>query len=187
MKWTALFSMALVFSCTEKPSDTEETDDTEQDTNDTDSATDTSTPEQTWSNLCSGMPDDGHEILYAGVAYHESMAMNSELLITNQQEWDAFAAELLLQNLDETLPRDTFDWSSEHVAVLSVNESSTCGMVVLEADSCIIDAQAHLYLAVEDTSGGCETVCDAEGQVLLIVAKPTGDTSFNNEVIPGCE
>ena len=172
--------MALAIGCTDKPSDPADTDDTN-------TGTDTATSEQGWTNVCSGMPDDGHEVLYAGVAYHDAMRDTSELTIDTQQDWDVFFADLLFLNLDETLPRDTFDWSTEHIAVSSVFESSTCGMGVLEADSCDIDGQAHLYLAVEDSSSGCESVCDAEGQVMLIVVKPAGETVFNQEVLPGCE
>ena len=179
MKWSTLLPLILAMGCTEKtPDDTS--------TQDTDTDTDTAPTEAPWNNICEGVPGDDHEILFSGYAYHDALAMNPELLISSQTDWETFESQLIFQNLSETLPRTTFDWSIEEVAVLSVYETSTCGLTLLAGDSCIINGQSQLYLAVEDSSGECDAVCEADGQVMLIVAKPIGDTAYTQEVVPGC-
>ena len=161
------------------PQDTAEPDTAQPDTAQTD-------PPQ-WTNICLNMPDADHEILFSGNAYHDGMIMNPELVITTQEEWDVFTTELIFQSQNEALTRDDFDWGSEHVAVLSVYVSSTCGLAVLDADSCTLGAQSHLFMAVDDTSGNCENICEAEGQALLIVAMPITDTFFTSELVPTCD
>jgi len=49
-----------------------------------------------------------------------------------------------------------------------------------------LEEKSHLYLAVEDSSGGCENICSSEDQFMLISATPIGDSAFTSVIVPAC-
>ena len=70
----------------------------------------------------------------------------------------------------------------------SAYESSTCGFSLLLADACNIDDSAILHMQVEDSSGGCDAVCDAEGQMVHVVVAPSASTpEYSLHVTDACQ
>ena len=153
----SVVGMTLVAGCGDKETDT--------------SSVDPSSPSQS-ENPCAQEDETGYEVLFSGGAYVDNLWNETSLIIQDQEAWDSFVDMLSFVQQSDSLPRDTFDWSTEQVVVASAFESSTCGLSVTVATSCIIDSQPTVYLEVEDSSGGCQSVCDAEGQVIYVVVLP---------------
>lgn len=150
-------------------------------------STDTSGPiENAITNLCEGV-SDSHEVLYSGSGYFNDPIGTAGLTITDQTGWDEFVAGFGFTFEGDSFARDTFDWSVEQVMVGSVFVGSTCGLSIDVATSCVVDETAVLHMEVENASGGCETVCDAEGQQVHIVAVPAGFTpEYSLHITDGC-
>jgi len=154
-------------------------------------STDTSSPssavENPITNPCEGV-SESYEVLYSGSGYFTEPIGTAGLTITDQSEWDEFVMGFGFTFEGDSFARDTFDWSVEQVMVGSVFVGSTCGLSIDVATSCEIDETAVLHMLVEDSSGGCETVCDAEGQTVHIVVVPAGVTpDYSLHTINGCQ
>lgn len=149
-----------------------------------DKSTDTSSSSV---NPCEGS-SAAHEVLYSGSGYFNEPIGTAGLTITDQAGWEDFVAGFGFSSESDSFARDTFDWSVEQVMVGSVFVGSTCGLTIDVAESCEVDETAVLHMLVEDSSGGCETVCDAEGQTVHIVAVPAGVTpDYSLHTINGCQ
>ena len=153
-------------------------------------STDTSSPtgaiENPITNPCEGV-SDSHEVLYSGSGYFNEPIGTTGLTITDQAEWDDFVMGFGFTFEGDSFARDAFDWSVEQVMVGSVFLGSTCGLSIDVATSCVVGETAVLHMEVEDSSGGCETVCDAEGQQVHIVAAPVGFTpEYYLHITEGC-
>ena len=177
-RFLMLSILPCVLSCGDK--EPEDTGSLETDT-DTDTDTDGDGP-------CEDVDSQHYEVLYTGRAYVDDMWNLTELTIADQASWDSFVAGFSFGNLSDTFTRDTFDWSIEKVAVASVYVGSTCGLSLTAADSCPIDGQPLLYLEVEDSSAGCDSVCDADDQVVHVIVVDAGaDPQYTVNVTDGCE
>jgi len=144
------------------------------------------TPEkQTVDEVCVDASTEGHDVLYQGRAYFD---MDGDaLVIENEEDWVIFQEGLMLATTADTLLRTEMDWTQEQVVVASAHVASTCGLYTQIADSCTKDNVSILQLVVDDFSGSCESVCDAEDQVLLIVALPLGETEVQSTIVPTCK
>lgn len=163
------FGMVLttVFACGEKVTDTGTSTEESADTGETSVAL--------IDNPCEGS-SDSLQVLYSGRGGLNEPTGTGGLTIVNQAEWDAFAEGFWFGRDSDSFSRETFDWTTEQVLVGSTYESSTCGLSILLADACSVDESAILHLQVEDSSGGCDAVCDAEGQMVHVVVAPSSAT-----------
>ena len=175
-----LGALSCALSCGDK--DTEDTATTEADT-DTDTDTDVDSE-----NPCEDVNSQQYEVLYTGRAYVDDMWGLSELTISDQATWDSFVEGFSFGNLSDSFSRDTFDWSTEKVAVASAHVGSTCGLSLTTAESCPNDGEPLLYLEVEDSSGGCDAVCDAEDQIVyVIVVGASSNPQYTINIMDGCD
>ena len=159
--------VTTVFACDEKSTDTSTSTEDPEDTGET------SVP--LIDNPCEGVTDS-LEVLYSGRGGLNEPTGTEGLTITTQEEWDTFSQQFWFGRTSDSFSRDTFDWTTEQVLVGSAFEASTCGLSLLIADACSVDDAAILHLQVEDSSGGCDAVCDAEGQMVHVVVAPSSAT-----------
>ena len=177
--WSGVILMT-VLACGEKSTDTS----TDTGTSIEDTAV-TSVP--LIDNPCEGITDS-LEVLYSGRGGPNEPTGTSGLTITTQEEWDAFAQGFWFGRVGDSFSRETFDWSTEQVLVGTAYESSTCGFSLLLADACTVDETAILHMQVEDSSGGCDAVCDAEGQMVHVVAAPsTAVPEYSVHITDACQ
>ena len=165
-KWSVLMVIS-VLGCGEKSTDTSTSTEEPEDTGET------SVP--LIDNPCEGVTDS-LEVLYSGRGGLNEPTGTEGLTIATQEEWDAFVQGFWFGRDSDSFSRDTFDWSTEQVLVGSAFEASTCGFSLLLADACNVDDSAILHMQVEDSSGGCDAVCDAEGQMVHVVVAPSAST-----------
>ena len=178
----SLSVLITVLACGEKSTDTSSDTDTATEPGDTG---ETSSP--LLDNPCEGSTDS-LEVLYSGRGGLDEPTGTSGLTITTQEEWDAFAQGFWFGRTSDSFSRDIFDWSTEQVLVGSAYESSTCGFSLLLADACTVDDSAVVHMQVEDSSGGCDAVCDAEGQMVHVVVAPSASTpEYSLHVTDACQ
>ena len=145
----------------------------------------TNTEKETVEEVCVDASSDGHELLYQGRAYAE--IEGDSLIIDNEEDWALFQEGVSFPTTAETLARTEIDWTQEQVVVASAQVDATCGLYTQIADSCTKDDVSILQLAVDDFSGSCENTCEAEDQVLLIVAAPLGEVDVQTTIVPTCK
>ena len=145
----------------------------------------TTTEKQTVDELCVDASIDGHEILYQGRAYSD--IEGDSLIIETEEEWSLFQENLSLATTTDALVRTDIDWTQEHVVVASAFVASTCGLYTQISDTCTKEDVSIVQLVVDDFSGSCESVCDAEDQVLLIAAVPLGEVQVETTIVPTCK
>ena len=175
--WFGVMLMT-VFSCGEKSTDTSMSTEEPADTGET------SVP--LIDNPCEDSTDS-LEVLYSGWGGFDEPIGTGGLTITNQEDWDAFVSGFSFGRDSDNFSRDTFDWSTEQVLVGSVFQSSTCGLSMLVSAACNVDGEAIVHMQVEDSSGGCDAVCDAEGQQVHIVTAPSSLTpEYSVHITDGC-
>ena len=179
----SLSVLLTVLACGEKSSDTgSDTSTTTTEPSDTGES-----PVPLIDNPCEGSTDS-LEVLYSGHGGLDVSTSTSGLTITTQEEWDAFAQGFWFGRVGDNFSRETFDWSTEQVLVGSAYESSTCGFSLLLADACNVDNSAVVHMQVEDSSGGCDAVCDAEGQMVHVVVAPSASTpEYSLHVTDACQ
>ena len=136
-------------------------------------------------SICGEESTNGHEILYHGRAYIE--ITGESLIIEDEDTWLVFQENLIFGTETDSLTRTDIDWNSEQIAIASAYVPSTCGLHPQLYESCIINDVHTLQLVVDDFSGSCDYACDAEDQVILIVAVPTGETNIQSTIIPTCK
>ena len=125
--------------------------------------------------------------MYSGWGGFDEPIGTGGLTITTQEDWDAFVSGFSFGRDSDSFSRDTFDWSTEQVLVGSVFQSSTCGLSMLVSAACNVDGEAIVHMQVEDSSGGCDAVCDAEGQQVHIVTAPSSLTpEYSVHITDGC-
>ena len=135
--------------------------------------------------ICTDSSTEGHEILYQGRAYFDMEG--DTLIIDSEEAWALFQESVLLSSDSDSFLRTDIDWPQEQVVVASAFVASTCGLYIQTADSCTKDDSATLQLVVDDFSGSCETVCEAEDQVLLVAAVPLGEVDVHTTIVPTCK
>ena len=145
----------------------------------------TNTEKQTVEEICIDASIDGHETLYQGRAYSD--IEGDSLIIDTQEAWVLFQESLSLPTSTDTLARTDIDWTQEQVAVASAFVASTCGLYTQVSDSCTKEEISFVQLVVDDFSGSCESVCDAEDQVLLIAVVPIGEVQVETTIVPTCK
>ena len=145
----------------------------------------TTTEKQTVEEICVDANIDGHETLYQGRAYSD--IEGDYLIIDTQEAWLLFQESLSLPTETDALTRTDIDWTQEQVAVASAFVASTCGLYTQVSDSCTKEDISFVQLVVDDFSGSCESVCDAEDQVLLIAAIPIGEVQVDTTIVPTCK
>ena len=183
-KWSILMVMS-VLGCGEKSTDTGTSTDTSATTTETGDTGETSVP--LIDNPCEGVTDS-LEVLYSGRGGLNEPTGTDGLTITTQEEWDVFAQEFWFGRTSDSFSRDTFDWSTEQVLVGTAYESSTCGLSILAADACTVNESAILHMQVEDSSGGCDAICDAEGQMVHVVVAPSASTpEYSVHITNACQ
>ena len=143
------------------------------------------TEKETVDEICVDANTDGHETLYQGRSFYDMEG--DSLVIETEEDWALFQESLILATTSDTLVRTDIDWTQEQVVVASTHVGSTCGLYTQIAASCTKDDISYLQLAVDDFSGSCDWVCDAEDQVLLIVAVPIGDVEVQTTIVPTCK
>lgn len=175
-----LWLVIALFACGEKSTDTSTSTEEPEDTGET------SVP--LIDNPCEGVTDS-LEVLYSGRGgLNEPTGTEAGLTITTQEEWDTFSQQFWFGRTSDSFSRDTFDWTTEQVLVGSAFEASTCGLSLLVADACSVEDVAILHMQVEDSSGGCDAVCDAEGQVVHVVVAPSSATpEYSLHMTDGCQ
>ena len=136
-------------------------------------------------SICEDMSAEGHEVLYQGRAYID--ITESSMHIQDEETWTTFQENVMLATDTDSFTRTEIDWSNEQVLVASTHMASTCGLHTQLYESCIIDNTHTLQLVVDDFSGSCDYACDAEDQVLLVVATPIGDIDIQSTIIPTCK
>ena len=135
--------------------------------------------------ICLDVGSEGHEVLYQGRAFSE--IEGDSLVIDSEEDWTNFIETLGFTSDTDFLIRDEIDWTQELVVVASTQVDATCGLYTQIADSCTKDGVSIVQLAVDDFSGSCEQACEAEDQVLLIVAVPTGEVQVETQIVPTCK
>ena len=145
----------------------------------------TNTEKQTVDEVCVDASIEGHETLYQGRAYSD--IEGDSLIIDTEEEWSLFQESLLLPTTTDSLVRTDIDWTQEQVVVASTHVASTCGLYTQIADSCTKEDALLVQLVVDDFSGSCESVCEAEDQVLLIAAVPIGEVRVETTIVPTCK
>lgn len=145
----------------------------------------TTTEKQTVEEICVDASTEGHETLYQGRAYSD--IEGDSLIIDTQEDWALFQESLSLPTTTDTLTRTDIDWTQEQVVVASAFVASTCGLYTQVSDSCTKEETSFVQLVVDDFSGSCESVCDAEDQVLLIVAIPIAEVQVETTIVPTCK
>ena len=140
------------------------------------------TEKETVEEVCLDASTAGHEVLYQGRAYYDMEG--DSLVLSNDEDWTTFQENL---TPTDSLLRTDMDWTQEQVVVASTHVASTCGLYTQIAASCTKEDVSVLQLVVDDFSGSCESVCDAEDQVLLIVAVPVGETEVQTTIVPTCK
>ena len=143
------------------------------------------TEKETVEEVCVDASTEGHDVLYQGRAYYDMEG--DSLVLGNEEDWVSFQESLILATTADTLQRTDMDWTQEQVVVASTHVASTCGLYTQIATSCTKDDISVLQLVVDDFSGSCEYACDAEDQVLLIVAVPVGDVDVQTTIVPTCK
>ncbi|MFZ5481381.1 MAG: hypothetical protein ACOZNI_31765 [Myxococcota bacterium] len=123
-------------------------------------------------------------VVYDGGAYG-ALAMHGVRVVETQAEWDAVLA---LSELDGSPA--SVDFATHRILVGAEWESSTCGLSLVDAR--LIGNNyggPHLEVTIHDSSGGCDTVCDAEGGYAYVMAVPrsAGDFATVCRILtPGC-
>lgn len=143
------------------------------------------TSKETVVEVCVDESRDGHEQLYQGQAYVE--IDGDSLVIDNEEDWVLFQEGVSFSTTTDNFARTEIDWTQERVVVASAQVDATCGLYTQIADSCSIDDVSIVQLAVDDFSGSCENTCEAEDQVLLIVATPLGEVDVQTTIVPTCK
>ena len=184
-KWSGVILMTVI-ACGEKSTDTSiDTGTSTEETAETADTAETSVP--LLDNPCEGITDS-LEVLYSGRGGLNEPAGTGGTTIATQEEWDIFVEEFWFGRTSDSFSRDTFDWSTEQVLVGSTYESSTCGLSILAADACTVNESAILHMQVEDSSGGCDAVCDAEGQMVHVVVAPSAaEPEYSVHITNACQ
>ena len=174
-----LWLATVFFACGEKSSDTSVSSEEPSDTGETSvSLVDNPCDEST----------ESLEVLYSGWGGFDEPIGTGGLTITTQEDWDAFVSGFSFGRDTNRFSRDTFDWSMEQVLVGSIFQSSTCGLSMLVSAACSVDGKAIVHMQVEDSSGGCDAVCDAEGQMVHVVVAPSSATpEYSLHMTDGCQ
>ena len=142
---------------------------------DTSAGEDDTSPEDTGfvgetDGTCEGYTEDApvadHLIVFSGEVWTDVVGDTVQArLFDTEKEWLAFLDTI---KPDEEIMR--VDFGNMRVATGFVSVSSTCGLS-LDAFS-VTQASGepvHVDVTIVDSSGGCDTVCDAEGMFLLAV------------------
>ena len=128
-------------------------------------------------NPCEDSTDSSEVLGRSGWGGFDEPIGTGGLTITTQEDWDAFVSELsrlvVIQIVLVVIP---LIGVQEQVLVGSAFQSSTCGLSLLVSAACNVDGEAIVHMQVEDSSGGCDAVCDAEGQQVHIVVAPSSLT-----------
>lgn len=115
-----------------------------------------------------------YEILLAGDVYADSLSETDVLLIDDEASWAGFVAAF--EGGAESLATATVDFSTHQVVAVMYYKSSTCGLSIEShgvQQNEDVDS-LNLWASIYDSSGGCDTACDAEGQVAVVAAVARG-------------
>ena len=145
----------------------------------------TTTKDPQAESICTDQSTEGHEILYKGRAYVE--IDGNSMRIQDEEAWTTFQENESLASETDSFTRTNIDWNTEQVLVVSAYEVSTCGLHPQLYESCIIDGTHTLQLVVDDFSGSCDYACEADDQVLLVVATPLGEFNIQSTILPTCK
>ena len=128
-----------------------------------------------------------YETLYAGPGY-SGWDWYEDQVITDNETWQSYLAEFTPIIATESMARTEIDFTTEQVAISTHHEASTCGMSFDSAMACEEGGLITLHTVVNDSSHACDTICDAEGQVVFAVVTPAGaDIAFEEEIGGGCD
>ncbi|KAL3776760.1 hypothetical protein HJC23_013938 [Cyclotella cryptica] len=82
---------------------------------------------------------------------------------------------------------ENIDFTTEQVIFGTYYQSSTCNAELESAEVTCVGTTVEVSMTVLDDSIGCETACDAEGQVVYALVTPIGaDASFDTTVVGPC-
>lgn len=143
------------------------------------------TEKETVDEVCIDESIEDHVILVQGRASSE--IEGDALIIENEEDWLLFQESISLPSTTDTFVRTDIDWTQEQVVVASAFVASTCGLHTQISGSCTIEDVSVVQLVVDDFSGTCQSVCETEDQVVLVVAAPIGDVSVQTTVVPTCK
>ena len=122
--------------------------------------------------ICEHVDAEAFEVLFQGNAYADSLREGDGTVIDNDQDWQAFLAELVPNEVGAAPSRTNIDFSIEQVVVASYYMSSTCGLEIIDVESCPSTENVHLCMVVDDSSYQCDGACDA------------GDDDDDNDGVP---
>lgn len=115
-----------------------------------------------------------YQILLAGDVYAESLAGIDVLVLDDEAGWATFVASF--ESGADALSTATVDFSTQQVVAVMRYQSSTCGLTIESygvQQNADVDS-LNLSAAIYDASGGCDTACDAIGQVAVVAAVARG-------------